>query len=147
MQTFDYRNEASPYYIKPHGSFHSSKSPTMIFNKKRLFMVLGSPASPRIITAIVQTVLNVLDRKMSLREAVFAPRIHYSSGTIDLEAVAPVTDKQIETLKARGYRVRAYPALDKFFGGVQAIYYDSKQQTFLGVADPRRDGIAAGPAW
>jgi gamma-glutamyltranspeptidase/glutathione hydrolase len=145
MQTFDYRNEASPYYIKPHGSFHSSKSPTMVFRKGKLAMVLGSPASPRIITAIVQTLVNVLDRKMNLREAVFAPRIHYSSGTVDLEAVAPVPDRDIEALKARGYRVRTYAALDKYFGGVQAIYYDAKQKLFTGVADPRRDGIAAGP--
>jgi gamma-glutamyltranspeptidase/glutathione hydrolase len=146
MQTFDYRNPESPYYIKPHGAFHSSKSPTMLFKKGKLLMVVGSPASPRIITAIVQTVTNVVDRKMTLKEAVFAPRIHYSGGMLDLEAVEPMTPEIIAALKARGYHIREYKSLDNYFGGVQAIYYDAKKKMFLGVADPRRDGIALGPA-
>jgi gamma-glutamyltranspeptidase / glutathione hydrolase len=146
MQTFDYRNPESPYYIKPHGIFHSSKSPTMLFKKGKLLMVVGSPASPRIITAIVQTVTNVVDRKMTLKEAVFAPRVHYSGGMLDLEAVEPMTPEIIAALKARGYRIREYKSLDKYFGGVQAIYYDAKKKVFFGVADSRRDGIALGPA-
>lgn len=146
MQTFDYRNPDSPYSLRPHGIFHSSKSPTMILKKGKLMMVVGSPASPRIITAIAQTVVNAVDRKMSLEDAVFAPRIHYSGGTLDLENMPPVTAGLIETLKSRGYRVRQFKSLDKYFGGVQAIYYDSKKKMFTGVADPRRDGIALGPA-
>ncbi len=145
MQTFDYRHPNSPYYIRPHGVFHSSKSPTMIFRKGKLFLVVGSPASPRIITAIVQTLNNVIDRKMSLRDAIFAPRIHYSGGLFDLEAVSPVTVEMIDSLKSRGYKVRQFKSLDKYFGGVQAIHYDAKRRTFTGVADPRRDGIAAAP--
>ncbi len=144
MQTFDYRHPDSPYYIKPHGRFHSSKSPTMIFKKGKLFLVVGSPASPRIITAIVQTITNMLDRKMTLQEAVVAPRVHYSGGTFDLEAVDPISPGIIAALKARGYHVREFKTIDKYFGGVQAIFYDVKGRTFIGVADPRRDGIALG---
>ncbi|MDD5542265.1 MAG: gamma-glutamyltransferase [Acidobacteriia bacterium] len=145
MQTFDYRHPDNPYFIKPHGIFHSSKSPTMIFKNGQLFMVVGSPASPRIITAIVQTITNVLDRKMTLHDAVFAPRIHYSGSVVSIEALSPLNVEIIRTLKDRGYKVKEYKVPDKYFGGVQAILYNAKKKTFTGVADPRRDGIALGP--
>jgi gamma-glutamyltranspeptidase/glutathione hydrolase len=55
----------------------SSMSPTVVVHDGKPFMVLGSPGGSRIITAVVQTLLNVIDHGMTLQEAVDAPRIHH----------------------------------------------------------------------
>ena len=54
----------------------SSMTPTIITRDDKLFMVVGTPGGSRIPTAVLQVVLNVLDHKMTLQEAVDAPRIH-----------------------------------------------------------------------
>jgi gamma-glutamyltranspeptidase/glutathione hydrolase len=55
----------------------SSMSPTMVFKDGGLFMVIGSPGGPRIITTVLQAVIGVIDFDMNIREAVSAPRIHH----------------------------------------------------------------------
>jgi gamma-glutamyltranspeptidase/glutathione hydrolase len=56
----------------------SSMSPTLVFAPDgRLALVVGSPGGPRIISATLQTILNVIDFKMSLPDAVHAARIHH----------------------------------------------------------------------
>ncbi|HEY0183609.1 MAG TPA: gamma-glutamyltransferase [Rhodopila sp.] len=55
----------------------SSMAPTIVLKDGRVVMALGSPGGPRIITAIVQTILNVIDYGMDAQEAVDAPRLHH----------------------------------------------------------------------
>ena len=55
----------------------SSMSPTIVTRDGRLLMVLGSPGGSRIITIVLQTIINVIDYGMSPQEAVDAPRIHH----------------------------------------------------------------------
>ena len=55
----------------------SSMSPTIITKDGKVFMVLGSPGGSRIITIVLQVILNVIDHGMTPQEAVDAPRIHY----------------------------------------------------------------------
>ena len=55
----------------------SSMAPTIVLRNGRVEMVLGSPGGPRIITAIVQTILNMIDYGMNAQEAVDAPRLHH----------------------------------------------------------------------
>jgi len=55
----------------------SSMSPTMVFRDGGLFMVIGSPGGPRIITTVIQSIMNVVDFGMDIEEAVSAPRIHH----------------------------------------------------------------------
>jgi gamma-glutamyltranspeptidase/glutathione hydrolase len=54
----------------------SSMAPTIVLKDGKVAMVLGSPGGPRIITAIVQTILNMVDYDMDAQEAVDAPRLH-----------------------------------------------------------------------
>jgi len=55
----------------------SSMSPTLVFKDGKLWMVLGSPGGPRIITTVLQVIVNMVDFGMSLPEAVAAPRLHH----------------------------------------------------------------------
>jgi gamma-glutamyltranspeptidase/glutathione hydrolase len=55
----------------------SSMAPTIVLKDGKVAMVLGSPGGPRIITAIVQTILNMVDYDMDAQEAVDAPRLHH----------------------------------------------------------------------
>ncbi len=55
----------------------SSMAPTIVLKDGAVAMVLGSPGGPRIITAVVQTILNVIDYGMDAQEAVDAPRLHH----------------------------------------------------------------------
>jgi gamma-glutamyltranspeptidase / glutathione hydrolase len=54
----------------------SSMAPTIVLKDGKVAMVLGSPGGPRIITAVVQTILNMVDYDMDAQEAVDAPRLH-----------------------------------------------------------------------
>lgn len=55
----------------------SSMAPTIVLKNGAVAMVLGSPGGPRIITAIVETILNVIDYGMDAQQAVDAPRLHH----------------------------------------------------------------------
>src|SRR5215470_19784877 len=55
----------------------SSMAPTLVEKDGRVFLVLGSPGGSRIITAVLETILGILDYGMTPREAVGTPRLHH----------------------------------------------------------------------
>lgn len=55
----------------------SSITPTIIFKNNKLFLVTGSPGGSRIITTVLQLILNIIDHNMNVAAAAHAPRIHY----------------------------------------------------------------------
>ncbi len=73
----------------------SSMSPTILAKDGHLVMVTGSPGGSRIITIVLETILNVIDHGMTVQEAIDAPRVHqqYLPEAVDLEP---------EALSARG---------------------------------------------
>ena len=54
----------------------SSMTPTIVLRDDKPWMILGTPGGSRIITAVMHTIINVVDYGMDLQEAVDAPRIH-----------------------------------------------------------------------
>ena len=118
----------------------SSMTPTLVIKDGKGVMVLGSPGGPRIITSVLQTILNKLDFGMDIQDAVSAPRIHnqWKPDKIYMEADIPVD--VMENLVAKGHRI--------YIGGVgatvEAIYYDMETGIFTGGADPRSEGKALG---
>ena len=96
----------------------SSMSPTIVTKDGRLFMVTGSRGGPRIISATVATIMNVVDYGMNMQEAVDAPRIHHQwlPDQIFLEPMALSADTRAR-LESRGHKL-----VDaKVWGGVAAI--------------------------
>ena len=63
--------------IAPQKRMLSSMTPTIVEKNDELFMTLGTPGGPTIITCVLQTILNVHEFEMSIQEAVDAPRFHH----------------------------------------------------------------------
>lgn len=120
----------------------SSMTPTLIFYQEKPFLVLGSPGGPRIITALLQTILNMIDYKMDVRMAIDEPRIHQQwwPELVDAENHA-ISRDTLEKLASMGYRFR----VRKPWGRVEAIFIDL-QGVFWGANDDREPGgLAVGP--
>ncbi len=120
----------------------SSMAPTIVMKDGKIFLILGSPGGPRIITSVLLTLLNVIDGDMPLQQAVDAPRFHYQvqPDVIDIEpfALPLLTQKQFTW---RGYHFTA----QKQWGAIDAIMVDPATGEFYGVNDIRRpDGGAVG---
>jgi gamma-glutamyltranspeptidase/glutathione hydrolase len=98
-------------------------------------LVLGSAGSNRIRSAILQTIVGVVDRGLSAPEAVRAPRVHFEDGILYHE---PGLEPG-HTLMGEREVVR-FGDLNLFFGGVQAV--QRRGGELIGAGDPRRGGVA-----
>jgi gamma-glutamyltranspeptidase / glutathione hydrolase len=115
----------------------SMMAPTAVLRDGTPELVLGSAGSNRIRSAILQTILAVVDRGLSAGEAVRAPRIHFEDGVVYAE---PGVD--VDALEAGGHGIARFRALNLFFGGVQAVERDPASGALSGGGDPRRGGAA-----
>jgi gamma-glutamyltranspeptidase / glutathione hydrolase len=117
----------------------SSMTPTIVLKGGKPFLITGSPGGSRITTAVLQVILNVLDRHMSIADAVSAPRIHNQWLPDQVYAEPGVPDNVLAALRARGDKVVAQPR----FTSANSIMV-APDGSFIGVADPRtHDGLAA----
>lgn len=119
----------------------SSMSPTIVLDSKmKPFLALGTPSGTRILTCVMQTVLNVLEHKMPLWEAVAATRYHHQWAPDEIRIGPPGFNKEVEAqLKAMGYKLN-----EKSLGcKIQAIMKHS-DGTLQGVSDPREEGMSFG---
>jgi len=128
--------------IEPGKKPLSSMSPSMVLENGRPFITLGSPGALRIITALTQIIVNIVDHRMNVQQAITAPRIHCQGGEIAVESRVPADVR--DALSAKGHEVTVKGAMDLFFGGAQAVFVDLETGTLHGAADPRRDGAAVG---
>ncbi len=114
----------------------SMMAPTVLLRDGRPELALGSAGSNRIRSAILQTILRVIDERLPVREAVEAPRVHFEDGVVYAE---PGID--FGGLEAAGRAVSRFGAPNLFFGGVQAVAREP-DGGFGGAGDPRRGGAA-----
>lgn len=116
----------------------SSMSPTLVLRERTPVLALGGSGGPRIITAAVETLVNVLDFGMPLEAAVAAPRIHHQA-VPDRLFFEPALDPPL----AAGLRKLGHELAEAHdLGAVQAVQLTS--QGLVGVSDPRKGGAAAG---
>ena len=117
----------------------SSMTPTIVFKDNKPFLVTGSPGGSRIITTVLQVVLNTLTHDMNVAEASHAPRIHHQwlPDVLFVEgALNPDTKMLLEWL---GHKVETRNAM----GSTQSIMI--KDGLLFGASDPRRpDGTTMG---
>ncbi|HEX5308387.1 MAG TPA: gamma-glutamyltransferase [Solirubrobacteraceae bacterium] len=95
-------------------------------------LVLGSAGSNRIRSAILQTIVGVVDRDLPVAEAVCAPRVHFESGIVYHEPGLELPAGERELVR--------FHDLNLFFGGVQAV--QRRGGELYGAGDPRRGGVA-----
>jgi gamma-glutamyltranspeptidase/glutathione hydrolase len=130
-----------PNSIAPGKARVTGMAPTIIFKDGRPFLILGAPGGNRIMSAVSQTILNVIDHRMTLLEAVVAPRIDCQGDFIDVEGRIPRST--CHELEQRGHHIVRDPAsYGSFPARVHAILVDPDRGLLVGAADPRDYGMA-----
>jgi len=134
------RKPGHPNSIGPDKRSVSNMAPTIVFRGDRPRLALGTPGSLRIFPAMAQVIGNVLFENMDLDAAVSAGRIHWEENRYFFEGDI---DKQV---RERARRELDQPVderrkQDLFFGGVHGVEIVD-DGTIVGVADPRREGVA-----
>ena len=115
-------------------------APTVVLRDGRPEIALGSAGSNRIRSAILQTVLGVVDHGLPAQEAVSGPRLHVEGRELDAEP--GVDDAALDRLEESGWTVRRWGERNLFFGGVQAVARNPDSGELTGGGDPRRGGVA-----
>jgi gamma-glutamyltranspeptidase/glutathione hydrolase len=120
----------------------SAMTPTIVLRKNGTpWFALGAAGGPRIISAVLQTIINVIDHDMSIQQALDAPRIHHQwmpdELWIEPYGMSPDTKKILE---AMGHKFTDRP---QNIAGATAIMINDSG-TRLGAIDGRRDGGAVG---
>ncbi|MES2177112.1 MAG: gamma-glutamyltransferase [Gemmatimonadota bacterium] len=124
----------NPNIAKPGKRMLSSMTPTILAKDGKLVAVVGSPGGRTIINTVLQVVLNQIDFKMGIQEAVNAPRFHHQwlPDVISVERDGlPATT--ITALEAMGYKVK----IGSTQGTAHSIFVDAKTGKRFGAADPR----------
>jgi gamma-glutamyltranspeptidase/glutathione hydrolase len=127
--------------IDPGRRVPSMMAPTVVLRDGEIEVGLGSAGSNRIRSAIVQTIVRVVEQGMAAADAVRAPRLHFEQGVVQAEPGIDV--EALDRIEARGVPVLRRPRINLFFGGVQAVARDPASDTLSGGGDPRRGGAVA----
>ncbi len=115
----------------------SMMSPTVVTAGGEAHVALGSSGSNRIRSALLQTIVAVVDHGLPAAAALAEPRVHYENGVIYTEPGIP-----LDELACDPHEINAFRAKSMFFGGVQAVTRDPATGELNGAGDPRRGGVA-----
>jgi gamma-glutamyltranspeptidase / glutathione hydrolase len=127
--------------IAPGRRVPSMMAPTVVLRDGEIELGLGSAGSNRIRSAILQTIVRAVEQGMAAEGAVRAPRLHFEAGVVQAEpGIEEVALARIET---SGVPVLRRPAINLFFGGVQAVAREHGSGVLSGGGDPRRGGAVA----
>jgi gamma-glutamyltranspeptidase / glutathione hydrolase len=125
---------------EPGARVPSMMAPTMALRDGRPEVALGSAGSNRIRSAILQTLLAVMDHGLPAEQAVARPRIHVEGA--EVEAEPGIDEDALVQLEQGGWTVRRWSEQNLFFGGVQAVARNPETDELSGGGDPRRGGFA-----
>ncbi|HEX8417943.1 MAG TPA: gamma-glutamyltransferase [Methylobacterium sp.] len=123
--------------VRPGARPLSSMTPAFVFRDGKLILVTGSPGGSRIISTVLQVIVNVLDFRMNLAQAVAAPRIHHQWRPDVLMAEEGISPDTLALLRARGHRV----VVGSSSGSANSVM--AADGLLAGAADPRQRGTLA----
>ena len=116
----------------------SSMTPTIVNKDGQVWLVTGSPGGARIITTVLQVVMNMIDHGMNVAEASTAPRVHHQWLPDELRVEEGISLDTIRLLQAKGHVI----ALKDAMGSTQSIMRDPASGALYGASDPRRPDAA-----
>ncbi len=117
----------------------SMMAPSLVLRDGEPVIALGSAGSNRLRSAILQTLVSMVDGGMAASEAVRRPRVHPEGDGVDVEGGVP--EEAVAALVADGHRLRRWGEMNLFFGGVSVA--GRGRDGLEGAGDPRRGGGAA----
>jgi gamma-glutamyltranspeptidase/glutathione hydrolase len=127
-----------PNSIAPGKARVSGMAPTIVFKDGEPFLVLGAPGGARIVSAIVQAMLNVIEFGMSPIEAVSAPR--FDAQVHEIECQARIPSWVLEEVQKRGQPCVKLP---QSYGGIALVQLAAKRgNEWTGASDPAGGGVA-----
>ena len=117
----------------------SSMTPVIVMRDGQPWLATGTPGGARIITTVLQTLINTIDFKMNIAEALSMPRVHHQWMPDFLRIERGISPDTIDVLKQKGHDVRVMPTM----GRVQTV--QKNHGVLFGASDPRNpDGAAIG---
>jgi len=123
----------------------SAMTPTIVLRKDglkdgKLFLVLGSPGGPTIITTVANILLGVIDFSLDIQESVNAPRFHNQWLPDEILVEDRLSPDTIKILRSKGHKLN----VEHFWGDGECIMIDPKSGERLGASDGRNNGKAVG---
>jgi gamma-glutamyltranspeptidase/glutathione hydrolase len=118
----------------------SAMAPTIVLKDGKLFLVLGSPGGPRIITTVANIFMGVVDYGMNIQEAVNAPRFHNQWLPDEVYAEQDFPPAAVKSLEGMGQKV----TVGNSWSDGECIMIDPKSGERLGASDKRNNGRAVG---
>ncbi|MGJ4999183.1 gamma-glutamyltransferase [Bradyrhizobium sp. HKCCYLS3077] len=115
----------------------SSMSPTIVLRGGKPVLVTGSPGGSRIISTVLQVIVNVLDYKMDVRQAVTAPRLHHQWMPDEVRIEKGFADDVLADLRTRGHKI------EEPMGRTSANSILVTAEGLVGAPDPRSKGATA----
>ncbi|SDU40023.1 gamma-glutamyltransferase [Stappia sp. ES.058] len=123
--------------VEPRKRPLSSMSPTLVFRDGEFVLATGSPGGSRIITTVLQVILNVVDHGMNIAEASAAPRMHHQWLPDELRVEEGFSPDTLKLLAEKGHSIAVKPVM----GSTQSVM--AVAGGLAGAADPRRQGAQA----
>jgi gamma-glutamyltranspeptidase/glutathione hydrolase len=134
-------NPGGFHRIAPGRRVPSMMAPTIVLRDGEIVLGLGSAGSNRIRSAILQTIVRSVEQGYPVAAAIEAPRLHFEHDLV--EAEPGIEETALAAIEARGIAVARRPAINLYFGGVQAVARDPRDGELSGGGDPRRGGAVA----
>jgi len=118
----------------------SAMTPTIVLKDGKLFLVLGSPGGPTIITTVANILIGVVDFGLNIQEAVDAPRFHHQWLPDEILVEDRLSPDTMNVLRSKGHKLKT----EHFWGDGECIMVDPKTGERLGASDGRNNGKAVG---
>jgi len=118
----------------------SAMTPTIVLKDGKLFLVVGSPGGPTIITTVVNILTGVIDFGLDIQEAVNAPRFHNQWIPDEILAEDRISPDTLAILRNKGHKIK----MERFWGDGECIEIDPKTGERLGASDGRNNGKPVG---
>ena len=118
----------------------SAMTPTIVLKDGKLFLVLGSPGGPTIITTVANILMGVVDFGLDIQEAVNAPRFHQQWLPDQILVEDRLSPDTMNLLRSKGHKLDVH----HFWGDGECIMVDPKSGDRLGASDGRNNGKAVG---
>ena len=118
----------------------SAMTPTIVVKDGKLFLVLGSPGGPTIITTVANILIGVVDFSLDIEEAVNAPRFHHQWLPDQILVEDRLSPDTMNLLRSKGHKLN----VEHFWGDGECIMIDPKTGERLGASDGRNNGKAVG---